>query len=94
MSLSGMRDRSILVNSMSNTYSVTGCRVGWVPAPPGLTGSIRQVHDFLSVGAPAPSQQARVLALCLPEDHYGRLSTEYAGRRDYLVTSLQITGFR
>ena len=62
-SLAGMRERSILVNSMSKTYSVTGWRVGWVLAPPDLTGSIRKVHDFLTVGAAAPHQQAGVTAL-------------------------------
>ena len=90
--------RSILVNSMSNTYSVTRWRagwvVGWVPAPPGLIGSIGKVHDFLTVGAAAPLQQAGVLALSLPEDYYRDLSTEYAARRDHIVTSLQNTGFR
>src|SRR4051812_33140060 len=62
-SLPGMRERSILVNSMSKTYSVTGWRVGWVLAPPDLTDSIRKVHDFLTVGAAAPLQQAGVTAL-------------------------------
>src|SRR5215472_2285726 len=63
ISLPGMRDRSILVNSMSKTYSVTGWRVGWVLAAPDLTDSIRKVHDFLTVGAATPLQQAGVLAL-------------------------------
>src|ERR1035437_2042359 len=93
-SLPGMRDRSILVNSMSKTYSVTGWRVGWVLAPPDLTGSIRKVHDFLTVGAAAPLQQAGGLALSLPDDYYSHLSTEYAARRDHLVTSLQGAGFK
>ena len=72
-SLPGMRERSILVNSMSKTYSVTGWRVGWVLAPPDLTDSIRKVHDFLTVGAAAPLQQAGVVALGLPDDYYARL---------------------
>ena len=79
---------------MSKTYSVTGWRVGWVLASPDLTDSIRKVHDFLTVGAAAPLQQAGVLALSLPGDYYQRLSTEYAGRRDHLITSLQDAGFR
>jgi aminotransferase len=93
MSLPGMRDRSILVNSMSKTYSVTGWRVGWVLASPDLTDSIRKVHDFLTVGAAAPLQQAGVTALSLPDDYYTHLSTEYAARRDHIVTSLQRAGF-
>ena len=73
-SLSGMRDRSILVNSMSKTYSVTGWRVGWVLAPPDLTDSIRKVHDFLTVGAAAPLQAAATMALGLPDDYYEGLA--------------------
>ena len=94
MSLPGMRNRSILVNSMSKTYSVTGWRVGWVLAPPDLTDSVRKVHDFLTVGAAAPLQQAGVLALGLPESYYGQLSQEYSARRDHLVASLQAAGFK
>ena len=94
MALPGMRDRTILVNSMSKTYSVTGWRVGWVLASPDLTNSIRKVHDFLTVGAAAPLQQAGVLALSLPEAYYGHLSTEYRARRDHLVSSLEAVGFK
>jgi aspartate/methionine/tyrosine aminotransferase len=94
MSLPGMRERSILVNSMSKTYSVTGWRVGWVLAPPDLTDSIRKVHDFLTVGAAAPLQQAGAMALELPEEYYRHLSDEYAARRDHLVASLESVGFR
>lgn len=93
-SLPGMRDRSILVNSMSKTYSVTGWRVGWVLAPPDLTNSIRKVHDFLTVGAAAPLQAAGVMALGLPDDYYVRLARDYAQRRDHIVTSLESAGFR
>ena len=92
-SLPGMRERSILVNSMSKTYSVTGWRVGWVLAPPDLSDSIRKVHDFLTVGAAAPLQQAGVAALSLEDDYYRRLATEYAARRDHMVSTLQAAGF-
>jgi aminotransferase len=93
-SLPGMRERSILVNSMSKTYSVTGWRVGWVLAPPDLTDSIRKVHDFLTVGAAAPLQQAGVLALSWGDDYYKKLSAEYVGRRDHIVETLSSAGLR
>jgi aminotransferase len=89
-----MRDRSVLVNSMSKTYSVTGWRVGWVIAAPDLTESIRKVHDFLTVGAASPLQQAGVLALGLGDDYYAHLSTDYVVRRDQLLGALRRTGFR
>ncbi len=94
MSLPGMRDRSILVNSMSKTYSVTGWRVGWVLAPPDLTDSIRKVHDFLTVGAAAPLQQAGVTALGMPDHYYIELANNYKSKRDFLIDSLEATGLR
>ena len=94
ISLPGMRERSILVNSMSKTYSVTGWRVGWVLAPPDLTDSIRKVHDFLTVGAASPLQQAGVMALGMPDDYYANLAAEYAGKRDHMVASLEAAGLR
>src|SRR3954469_14658826 len=93
-SLPGMRERSILVNSMSKTYSVTGWRVGWVLAPPDLTDSIRKVHDFLTVGAAAPLQQAGVTALSWGDDYYAGLSAEYVGRRDHILETLTGVGLR
>jgi len=94
ISLPGMRDRSILVNSMSKTYSVTGWRVGWVLAAPDLTDSIRKVHDFLTVGAASPLQQAGVMALGMGPEYYHHLSAEYRGRRDHIVASLESAGLR
>jgi aspartate/methionine/tyrosine aminotransferase len=93
-SLPGMRNRTVIVNSMSKTYSVTGWRVGWVLAPPDLTESIRKVHDFLTVGAAAPLQQAGVLALAQPDAYYKRLSEDYGKRRDTLLKALEEAGFR
>jgi aspartate/methionine/tyrosine aminotransferase len=86
--LPGMRERTVLVNSMSKTYSVTGWRVGFVLAAEDLTDSIRKVHDFLTVGAAAPLQQAGVVALNLPDSYYEKLSAEYQKRRDFLLERL------
>ena len=94
MTLPSMRDRSILVNSMSKTYSVTGWRVGWVLASPDLTDSIRKVHDFLTVGAASPLQQAGAMALALPDAYYEKLALDYATRRDQILQVLEGTGFR
>jgi aminotransferase len=92
--LPGMRERTVLVNSMSKTYSVTGWRVGFVLAAPDLSDSIRKVHDFLTVGAAAPLQQAGVVALSLPDSYYEKLSVEYQKRRDLLSERLDRAGFR
>src|SRR5580704_4661337 len=94
ISLPGMRERSIMVNSMSKTYSVTGWRVGWVLAPPDLTDSIRKVHDFLTVGAAAPLQQAGVMALGWGGDYYETLASHYASRRDHILQTLESAGLR
>ncbi|MGI8741871.1 MAG: pyridoxal phosphate-dependent aminotransferase [Bryobacteraceae bacterium] len=91
--LPGMRDRTVVVNSMSKTYSVTGWRVGWVLGAPDLTESIRKVHDFLTVGAAAPLQQAGVTALNLEPAYYEKLSAEYSVRRDTLLRMLETAGF-
>ncbi len=94
ITLPGMRERSVLVNSMSKTFSVTGWRVGWVIAAPELTTSIRKVHDFLTVGAAAPLQQASAIALASGLDYYVRLSADYTARRDLLMELLGRAGFR
>jgi aspartate/methionine/tyrosine aminotransferase len=93
-SLPGMRERSILINSMSKTYAVTGWRVGWVLAPPDLSDSIRKVHDFLTVGAAAPLQHAGALALAMPNDYYTSVAADYAGKRDYMLETLRGVGIR
>ena len=92
--LPGMAERVVAVNSMSKTYSVTGWRVGWVIASPELTGGIRKVHDFVTVGAAAPLQEAGVVALSLPDSYYDHLATDYQTRRDALLPSLEAAGFR
>jgi aspartate/methionine/tyrosine aminotransferase len=92
--LDGMRDRTITINGMSKTYSVTGWRVGWTIAPPQITSAIRKVHDFLTVGAPAPLQEAGASALALSTDYYRKLADGYRARRDRLMPVLEEVGFR
>jgi aminotransferase len=93
-SLDGMRDRTITINSLSKSYSVTGWRVGWAVAPPAITNAIRKVHDFLTVGAPAPLQEAGAVALSLPPTYYRELADRYRMRRDHLIPALERAGFR
>ena len=92
--IEGMRERTVIVNSMSKTYSVTGWRVGYCIAPPDITSGIRKVHDFLTVGAAAPLQAAGAYALSLPAEYYDRLQAEYLARRDLLLPVLQNAGFK
>jgi len=91
--IDGMRDRTIVINGMSKTYSVTGWRVGWAIAPPETTQAIRKVHDFLTVGAAAPLQQAGALALNLPQTYYDNLAATYATKRARLLKILEQAGF-
>jgi aminotransferase len=93
-SLDGMRDRTITINGMSKTYSVTGWRVGWAIAPPEASTSIRKVHDFLTVGAAAPLQQAGAIALELPQSYYQKLAETYLVKRDRMLGILNDAGFR
>ena len=92
--LPGMAERTVTINGMSKTYSVTGWRVGWAIAPPVLTAAIRKVHDFLTVGAASPLQEAGAIALGLPGEYYESLAAGYTRRRDRLVPILQGAGFR
>jgi len=92
--LDGMRERTITINSLSKTYSVTGWRVGWAVASPELTSAIRKVHDFLTVGAPAPLQEAGATALGLLDSYYETLATAYRARRDRLLLALRQAGFK
>jgi len=73
-----MRERTITINGLSKTYSVTGWRIGYAIAPPALTAGIRKVHDFLTVGAAAPLQEAGITALSLPDAYYRGLAELYA----------------
>jgi aspartate/methionine/tyrosine aminotransferase len=92
--IEGMRERTIVVNSMSKTYSVTGWRVGYCIAPPEITSGIRKVHDFLTVGAAAPLQAAGAYALSLPAEYYDSLQSVYRERRDMLLPALEAAGFK
>jgi aspartate/methionine/tyrosine aminotransferase len=87
--IDGMADRTVTLNGLSKTFSVTGWRVGWTISPPSLTGAIRKVHDFLTVGAPAPLQEAGAIALALPDDYYAALAENYRQRRDVLLEILE-----
>lgn len=91
--LPGMRDRTITVNGMSKTYSVTGWRIGYTIAPAEITAAIRKVHDFLTVGAPAPLQEGGIAAMNLPASYYQELRADYEQRRDFMVEALIRTGF-
>jgi aspartate/methionine/tyrosine aminotransferase len=88
-SIEGMAERTVTINSLSKTYSVTGWRVGWAISPPSLTGAIRKVHDFLTVGAAAPLQEAGVAALGVDDSYYAELARSYQRRRDTLLDILQ-----
>ena len=89
----GMRDRTITISGMSKTFSCTGWRLGWAIAPAALTGAIRKVHDFLTVGAPAPLQAAAAVGLAFDADYYNHLQQDYRNRRDVLCGALQEAGF-
>jgi len=91
--LPGMAERTITISGISKSYSVTGWRVGWAIAPEELSVGIRRAHDFVTVGAPHPLQEAAVAALTLPDAYYVRLREMYQAKRDLLLGYLQKAGF-
>jgi aspartate/methionine/tyrosine aminotransferase len=84
--LPGMRERSVTISALSKTYSVTGWRVGWAIAPAPVMAAIRKVHDFLTVAAAAPLQEAGITAMAMPDAFYTSLATGYAERRDTFLS--------
>jgi len=92
--LEGMRERTVTISGVSKTYGVTGWRIGHCLAAPPITAAIRKVHDFLTVGAPAPLQEAAAVALSLPDAYYAGLARDYSVRRDQLLPALEAAGFR
>ena len=89
----GMRERTITISSLSKTYSCTGWRIGWIIAPPAQTGPIRKVHDFLTVGAPAPLQTAAAIGFAFDAEYYNDFAAGYKARREFLCEVLQEAGF-
>lgn len=92
--IEGMRERTVVVNSLSKTYSVTGWRVGYCIAPPDISEAIRKVHDFLTVGAAHPFQKAGAYALSLPKTYYAELQKDFQRKRNFIVPVLQDAGFK
>ena len=91
--LPGMRERTVTISGLSKTWSATGWRIGWCVAPVPITRAIRKVHDFLTVGAPAPLQEAAAEALAFPVEYFADLARDYRQRRDLLVRVLEEVGF-
>jgi len=91
--LPGMAERTVTISGASKSYSVTGWRVGWAVAPEEISAGIRRAHDFVTVGAPHPLQEAAVTALTLPDSYYVALRDGYQARRDLLFGYLERAGF-
>jgi aminotransferase len=92
--LEGMAERTITISGCSKTFSVTGWRLGYAIASPERTAAIRKVHDFVTVGAPAPLQEAGAVALRLPDAYFEGLAQGYAERRDRMLGALETCGLR
>ena len=93
MTLPGLRERTVMISGLSKTFSITGWRIGYAIAPPEITAAIRKVHDFLTVGAPAPLQEGAVAALELEQAYYDQLTREYRRRRDLFLPLITQAGF-
>lgn len=91
--LPGMRERTIVCNSLSKTYSITGWRLGYVIAPPEITDRVKKVHDFLTVGAAAPLMEAAVVGLNFGDDYYKKLQDHYTHMKNLFVGGLKNLGF-
>jgi aspartate/methionine/tyrosine aminotransferase len=89
----GMRERTITISSLSKTWSATGWRIGWIIAPPAQTGPIRKIHDFLTVGAPAPLQTAAAVGFAFDAEYYNHFTASYKQKRDYMCGVLRDAGF-
>jgi aminotransferase len=89
----GMRARTVTISGLSKTFSCTGWRLGYAVAPLHATKAIRKVHDFLTVGAPAPLQAAGAVGMAFDADYYNHLAADYRARRDLLCGALGEAGF-
>ena len=89
----GMRERTVTISGLSKTFSCTGWRLGYAIAPEAQSVAIRKVHDFLTVGAPAPLQAATAVAMRFDADYYNQLARDYRERRDLLAGALTEAGF-
>ncbi|HTD82436.1 MAG TPA: aminotransferase class I/II-fold pyridoxal phosphate-dependent enzyme [Gemmatimonadaceae bacterium] len=90
----GMRERTVTISGLSKTFSCTGWRLGYAVAPFEMTSPIRKVHDFLTVGAPAPLQAAGAVGMAFDADYYNHLALEYRARREIMCSALDEAGFK
>jgi len=90
----GMRERTVTISGLSKTFSCTGWRLGYAVAPFEMTSPIRKIHDFLTVGAPAPLQAAGAIGMAFGPDYYNEMALEYRERRDLMVAALDEAGFK